>query len=320
MSQQKNRIGWIGTGVMGGPMAGHLLDAGHDLVVHNRTRPKAEPLLARGAVWADSPAAAADGAEVAFSMVGLPEDVEAVHLGPEGTLTSSRRPAVIVDMTTSRPSLAVRIHAEARSRGIQSVDAPVSGGDIGARQGTLSIMVGADPAAFDAVRPLLAPLGRSVVRQGGPGAGQHTKMVNQILIATNMIGVCEGLLYAVKAGLDPQTVIDSVGSGAAGSWSINTLGPRMVRRDFEPGFSVEHFIKDLTIALDEAGRMGLVVPGLALARQLYEATRALGGGWGGRRGTQALLLVLERLSGLIEPLPCDGRGENAGGTCPEPVD
>lgn len=309
------RIGWIGTGVMGAPMAGHLLAAGHALVVHNRTRSKAEPLLAAGARWADSPAEAAQGADVAFSIVGLPEDVEAVHLGPAGTLRAAGLPPIIVDMTTSRPRLAVRIHEAAASKGVSSVDAPVSGGDVGARAGTLSIMVGAGAEAFEEVRPLLERMGSRVILQGGPGAGQHAKMVNQILIATTMIGVCEGLLYARGAGLDPLTVIESVGSGAAGSWSINHLGPRMVHRDFASGFAVEHFLKDLTIALEEAQRMGLAAPGVELARELYETTRALGNGKGGRWGTQALLLALEGLSGLT-----DAGTENAPGPCPETMD
>ncbi len=312
MPPSSQQIGWIGTGVMGCPMAGHLLAAGHRLVVHTRTPAKARPLLERGARWADTPAEAAAGADVAFSMVGLPADVEEVHLGPRGTLSGRPLPRNIVDMTTSRPSLAVRIHEAARGRGVGAADAPVSGGDVGAVGATLSIMVGADAELFDAVLPLLERMGRRVIRQGGPGAGQHTKMVNQILIATTMVGACEGLIYARKAGLDPFTVIESVGSGAAGSWTINTLGPRMIERNFEPGFRVDHFIKDLSIALDESLRMGLAVPGLALARRLYEAVRALDGGRGGRLGTHALMLALERQGGL-------GGGperENPQVTCP----
>lgn len=288
------RIAWIGVGVMGAPMAGHLMDAGHRLVIHSRTRSKAETLLGRGAEWAESPAHAANGADVAISMVGFPDDVRAAHLSPEGTLAAATPPKAIIDMTTSTPSLAIEIAAAAASRGVSSVDAPVSGGDVGACNATLSIMVGADPDAFNAVCPLFETLGSQIVRQGGPGAGQHTKMVNQILIATNMIGVCEGLLYASKAGLDPTTVIESVGSGAAGSWSINNLGPRMIDRNFEPGFFVEHFIKDLSIALDESARMGLALPGLSLARELYHAVAAQGMA---RKGTQALLLALETLNG-----------------------
>ena len=279
---------------MGAPMAGHLLDAGHELVVHTRTKDRAAPLLDRGATWADSPAAAANGADAACSIVGYPSDVEATHLGASGTLRAEQLPGLLIDLTTSRPSLAVEIHRRAGEAGVASVDAPVSGGDVGAREARLSIMVGADDAAFAAARPILEPLGRQIVHQGGPGCGQHTKMVNQILIASMMMGVCEGLLYADRAGLDPSRVIESVGSGAAGSWTINQLGPRMIAGDFEPGFYVEHFIKDLGIALDEAATLGLCLPGPALARQLYEAVRAQGMG---RKGTQALLVMLQRLNG-----------------------
>jgi 3-hydroxyisobutyrate dehydrogenase len=289
-----NRIGWIGTGVMGLPMAGHLLDAGYSLVVHTRRRERAGPLLERGATWADDPAAAADGADAVLSIVGLPDDVRDVHLGPGGTLRAARPPGVIVDMTTSRPSVAREIASAASAIGIGAVDAPVSGGDVGARDAALSIMVGATEEDFRRVRPLLEHMGRRIVLQGGPGAGQNAKMVNQILIAGTMLGVCEGLLYAERAGLDARRVIESVGSGAAGSWSINNLGPRMIDRDFEPGFFIDHFIKDLGIALEEAAAMGLALPGLAQARELYHAARAQELG---RKGTQALLLVLERLNG-----------------------
>ncbi len=284
---------------MGEPMAGHMVDAGHDVVVNTRTRSRADGLIARGAAWADSPAEAADGAHVAFSMVGYPQDVEAVHLGADGTLAAATPPRYIVDMTTSRPTLAEQLGERAAAVGVGSVDAPVSGGDVGARRATLSIMVGGSKADVDAVRPLLEVLGGQVVHQGTAGAGQHTKMVNQILIASNMVGVCEGLLYAVGAGLDPVSVIGSVGAGAAGSWSINNLGPRIIRRDFEPGFYVEHFLKDLGIALDEAARMGLTLQGLTLARQLYLQVQALDDGRGGRMGTQALLLALERLNDIV---------------------
>ena len=314
MPSARERLGWIGTGVMGASMAEHLLEAGHALRVHNRTKSRTQPLLDRGAEWAESPAECAEGVDVVFSMVGYPDDVESVHLGPRGTLEAAALPSIIVDMTTSRPRLAARLYEEAKAKRVAAVDAPVSGGDVGAREASLSIMVGADPADFEAVRPLLERMGRSIVRQGGPGAGQHTKMVNQILIATTMIGVCEGLIYAARAGLDPLRVIESVGSGAAGSWSINNLGPRMIRRDFEPGFYVEHFIKDLTIALDESARWGLAMPGLALARRLYETVGALEGGRGARKGTQALLLALERLDGLDGG--ADREPENEAGTCP----
>lgn len=299
------RIGWIGTGVMGASMARRLIDAGYALTVFNRTRAKAQGLLDRGAQWADSPAAAAEGAEVVATIVGYPRDVEEVMLGEAGVLAASKPPRIIIDFTTSSPDLAQRIARKASSGGVAALDAPVSGGDVGARNGTLSIMVGGDAAALDSIRPMLAHLGQRVTHLGPPGSGQHTKMVNQILIATMMIGVCEGLLYAHRAGLDPLWVIEAVGSGAAGSWSINNLGPRIVKRDFAPGFYVEHFLKDMGIALAEARRMKLALPGLALAEQLYRAVEAHGHG---RSGTQALMIALERLSGLDEGgAPAEGR-------------
>jgi len=288
-------IGWIGTGVMGASMAGRLMDAGHALRIHTRTKSAARALLDRGATWAETPAAAADGTTITFSIVGYPSDVEMVHLGETGTLAATTPPGIIVDMTTSRPALAERLAERASSHGVASIDAPVSGGDIGARQGTLSIMVGGSTAAYGRARPYLELMGERIVHQGGPGAGQHTKMVNQILIASTMMGACEGLLYAERAGLDGASVIESVGSGAAGSWTIANLGPRMLAEDFAPGFSVEHFVKDLRIALEEADRLGLALPGLALARQFYHAAMATGHG---RNGTQVLLRVLRRLNGL----------------------
>ena len=292
------RIGWIGTGVMGAPMAGHLLDAGHELIVHTRTRSRAESLLARGATWAETPADAASQCEIVCSIVGMPDDVRATHLGPDGTLAADQRPELIIDLTTSAPELAREIATAAEAHGIGALDAPVSGGDVGAQQGTLSIMVGGRDADVARARPVLEAFGANIVHQGPPGAGQHTKMVNQILIASGMVGVCEGLLYAQRAGLDPRTVIESVGSGAAGSWSILNLGPRIVDGNFDPGFFVEHFIKDLGIALTEAERMQLALPGLALARQLYEAVRAQGHA---RLGTHALYLALEQLNAKSSP-------------------
>lgn len=306
------RVGWIGLGVMGASMAGRLLAAGYRLTVHTRTKAKANPLLERGAAWADTPREVALASEIVFSIVGYPTDVEQTYLDPQtGVLTSASASAggsapgtglaIVVDMTTSSPALAQRIAIRAAECGVAALDAPVSGGDIGARNGTLSIMVGAsDAAAVERVRPLFAHLGKTVTHLGGPGAGQHTKMVNQMLIATTMVGVCEGLLYARKAGLDPLQVIEAVGGGAAGSWTISNLGPRMVQRNFEPGFYVEHFLKDMGIALAEARRMRLAVPGLALAEQLYEAVRAQGLE---RKGTHALLLALERLSGMAQEDP-----------------
>lgn len=288
------RIAFLGTGVMGGSMAGHLMEAGHELTIHTRTRARAASLLDRGAVWADTPAEAADGRDAVISIVGMPHDVESVHLGERGVLAAAAPPALLIDMTTSRPSLARRLHAAAAERGCGAVDAPVSGGDIGARNAALSIMVGGDDADVAAARPLFEVMGRVIVHQGGPGAGQHTKMVNQILIASMMIGASEGLLYADRAGLDGARVIESVGGGAAGSWTINNLGPRMLKRDFEPGFYVEHFRKDLGIALEEAETMGLDLPGLRQAHALYERLEADGLG---RKGTQVLLTLLEGLNG-----------------------
>lgn len=292
-SSPRESIGWIGSGVMGSSMCGHLLEAGYPVTVFSRTRSRAEALLERGAAWADTPAELAARSDVVFTMVGFPSDVREVILGENGTLVNAREGSILVDMTTSEPMLAREIRAAALARGLESIDAPVSGGDVGARNATLSIMVGGDAAAVERVRPLLEIMGKTIVRQGDAGAGQHAKMVNQVLIATLMIGVCEGLLYAFRAGLDLETVLESVSGGAAGSWSLTNYAPRMLKGDFEPGFFVEHFIKDMEIALGEARRMNLALPGLALAHELYLALRAQGGG---RKGTQALLLALARLS------------------------
>jgi 3-hydroxyisobutyrate dehydrogenase len=291
----KTRIGWIGTGVMGSSMCGHLLDAGFGVTVHNRTREKTEALLEHGAEWAGTPTAVAEASDVVFTMLGYPSDVQSVMLGDDGVLAGSRGGNVVVDMTTSRPSLATRIAEAAAELGVVSIDAPVSGGDVGAREARLSIMIGGDREATQALMPCWRAMGKTIVHQGGPGAGQHTKMVNQIVIATAMIGVCEGLLYAYKAGLDLETVMESVGSGAAGSWSLSNLGRRIMDDDFDPGFFVEHFVKDMGIALEEARRLGLSMPGLALAHQLYVALMAQGHR---RDGTQALHLALASLSGI----------------------
>ena len=291
----KTKIGWIGTGVMGRSMCGHLIDKGYQATVYTRSKEKAKDLIDKGANWADSPKAVAAQSDVIFGIVGFPSDVRAVFIGSDGALAGAKQGAILVDMTTSEPSLAKEIHAAAKAKGVGSVDAPVSGGDIGARNAALSIMIGGDAETVDAVMPCFEAMGKTIKRQGGPGAGQHTKMVNQVLISTMMVGVCEALLYAHKAGLDATRVLESVGSGAAGSWSINNLGPRIIKRDFEPGFFVEHFIKDMGIALAEAKQMGLSLPGLALAEQLYLAVQAQGFG---RKGTQALMLALEQLSGI----------------------
>jgi 3-hydroxyisobutyrate dehydrogenase len=291
----KTRIGWIGTGVMGRWMCHHLMAKGYPATVYNRTRDKAQLLLDEGAAWADSPRAVAERSDAVFAIVGFPKDVREVFLSGAGALAGSRPGMVLVDMTTSEPSLAQEIEVAAKAKGVAAVDAPVSGGDVGAKNAALSIMVGGEKEAVEAVRPLLECMGKTIVHQGPAGAGQHTKMVNQILIATNMIGVCEALLYGYKAGLDLKTVLQSVGGGAAASWSLNNLGPRIIDRNFEPGFFVEHFIKDMGVALDEAKKIGLALPGLALANQLYLAVKAQG--WG-RKGTHALMLALEQLSNV----------------------
>lgn len=294
----KTRIGWIGTGVMGRSMVGHLMAAGYEATIYNRSVAKTEELVAKGAKRADSPRAVAENSDVIFGIVGFPQDVREVFLGSEGALSGARSGSVFVDMTTSEPSLAVEIYDAAKAKGIASVDAPVSGGDIGAREARLSIMIGGDKDVVESLNPLFSLMGKTIVYQGGAGAGQHTKMTNQILISTNMIGVCEALLYAFKAGLDLETVMQSVASGAAGSWSLSNLGPRMISGNFDPGFFVEHFLKDMGIALAESRRMGLALPGLALAEQLYRAVQAQGMG---RNGTHALLLALAHLSDVKWP-------------------
>jgi 3-hydroxyisobutyrate dehydrogenase len=286
-------VGWIGTGVMGSSMCGHLLAAGLSVKVFSRTKERALSLVERGAQWCDSPAAAAEGADIVVTMVGYPSDVRQVVLGEQGVLTTAKNGATIVDMTTSEPQLAKEIFLVAEAKGIGSLDAPVSGGDVGARNASLVIMVGGEQETFDRALPVLQLMGKVVTYEGGPGAGQHTKMVNQIAIASGMIGVCEALLYALRAGLDVTRVIETISTGAAASWSLTNYSPRALRGDFEPGFKIDHFIKDLGIALEEARRMKLALPGLALAEQLYIAASAQGRG---QKGTHALVLALAQLS------------------------
>jgi 3-hydroxyisobutyrate dehydrogenase len=295
ISPDKTKLGWIGTGVMGQSMAGHLLAKGYPVTVYSRTKAKAEALLAKGAKWADTPAEVAKNSDFVFTIVGYPSDVREVILGKDGALAGAKAGAILVDMTTSDPSLAVEIAEAAKAKGIHSVDAPVSGGDIGAREARLSIMIGGEKPVVDALQPLFEIMGKTIIHQGGPGAGQHTKLTNQILIATGIIGVCEALLYAYKAGLDLNTVLLSVGPGAAGSWSLANYGPRMINNQFDPGFAVEHFIKDMGLALAESKRMGISMPGLALANQLYISFQARGGG---RKGVHGLMLALAELSGI----------------------
>lgn len=295
ISPEQTRIGFIGTGVMGRSMCGHLIDKGFRVTLFSRTKEKATDLVKRGAAWVASPKEVAAASDVIISIVGFPKDVREVLLGENGALAGCERGNILIDMTTSEPALAKEIAAAAEQRGVISIDAPVSGGDVGARNATLSIMIGGDAAAVTALEPVWKAMGSKWVRQGGPGAGQHTKMVNQILIATGMIGVCEALLYGYKAGLNLETVLESVASGAAGSWSLSNYGPRMIAGNFDPGFFVEHFIKDMGIALAESRRMGLSMPGLALAEQLYLAVAAQGHG---RKGTHSLLLALAHISGF----------------------
>jgi 3-hydroxyisobutyrate dehydrogenase len=283
-------IGFIGLGVMGRHMAGHLQQAGHPLHVHNRTQSKANPLLEAGATWHETSADVAAAADVVISIVGFPTDVEEIYFGDRGILAALREGACAIDMTTSRPDLARRIAEAAQQRGAVALDAPVSGGDRGAREAKLSIMVGGDRGAFDRVRPLLEIIGANIVYQGPAGSGQYTKMANQIAIASNMLGVCEAVAYAREAGLDPETVLQSIAHGAAGSWSLSNLAPRMIADDFEPGFYVKHFIKDMAIAIDSAQKLGLDMPGLALAKRMYDRLAAAGNA---DLGTQALYTLYE---------------------------
>lgn len=290
----ETKIGWIGTGVMGRWMCQHLMDSGYSATVHNRTKERAQPLLDAGAAWADSSREVAAASDIIFTIVGFPPDVRDVYLGENGILKGAKSGSTIVDMTTTEPSLAKEIYDRARAQGIASVDAPVSGGDVGAREARLSIMVGGDEDAVKSVMPLFEAMGKSIVHQGGAGAGQHTKMCNQIVVAGAMIGVCESLLYGHKAGLDLETMLSSISGGAAACWTLDNLAPRVLKRNFDPGFFVEHFIKDMGIALDESKKMGLSLPGLALVHQLYLSVQAQGHG---RLGTHALTLALEQMSG-----------------------
>lgn len=270
------KIGWIGTGVMGASMCMHLVKAGHEAFVYNRTKSKADALVAAGAVWCDSPAEVTKNADVIFTIVGFPADVEQTILGPNGVLANAAPGKVIVDMTTSEPVLAERIAAKAAAEGVAALDAPVSGGDIGARDATLAIMVGGDRDVFDGVKDLLDVMGTNVRYRGKAGAGQHTKMCNQILIAGTMVGTVESLYYGYKAGMDLHEIIDVIGTGAAESRCINNLGRRIADGNYDPGFFIKHFVKDMGIALAEARRMNIALPGLALAQQFYVAAMAQG--------------------------------------------
>jgi len=287
----KTCIGFAGLGVMGKSMAGHILDAGYELHVYTRTRKDADDLTARGCVWEDSVQGLAQACEAAITIVGFPDDVEEIYFGKDGLLANMDKGSLVIDMTTSSPELAVWIYDEAQNAGIMALDAPVSGGDLGARNASLSIMAGGDEKAFEAALPLFEIMGSNIVFQGGPGSGQHTKMANQIAIAAGMVGVCESIAYAKKAGLDPEKVLKSIGSGAAGSWSLNNLGPRMIEKDFRLGFYIKHFIKDMKIAARSSEQMGVYTPGLDLALSLYEKLAAQGLE---TEGTQALFKLFDR--------------------------
>ncbi|WP_407407893.1 NAD(P)-dependent oxidoreductase [Peribacillus sp.] len=285
MKEKNTVIGFIGTGVMGKSMAGNLLKASYEVHVYTRSKEKAEELIGKGAKWAATPREIAQQTNVIISMVGYPSDVEEIYLGEQGLIECAKEGTLLIDMTTSTPSLAMKIAGEARKKGLEALDAPVSGGDVGARDGNLTIMVGGDPAAFETVRPILECMGSNIVHQGPEGSGQHTKMCNQIAIASNMIGVTEAISYATRAGLDPEKVLQSISSGSAGSWSLSNLVPRMVKGDFEPGFYIKHFIKDMKIALDEVEKMGWDAPGLTLSKSLYDGLAEAGEE---NSGTQAL--------------------------------
>jgi 3-hydroxyisobutyrate dehydrogenase len=286
-------IGWIGTGVMGRWMCQHLIEAGYKVTVHNRTKSKAQPLIDMGASWAQTPADVTRKSEIIFTIIGYPTDVEQVYFKENGIVEALGEGKIVVDMTTTKPSLAVEIDHRCRKKGALSIDAPVSGGDVGAREARLAIMAGGDQEAFDSVLPLFKLMGKNIVFEGKPGSGQHTKMCNQITIAGTMIGVCESLIYGYKAGLDMEKMLSTISKGAAGCWSLDNLAPRILNNNFDPGFFIDHFIKDMKIALEEAEQMQVALPGLALVHQLYLALQASGHG---TDGTQALILALDQLS------------------------
>ena len=290
-----SNIGWTGIGVMGRPMASHLIKAGHHLTVFTRTESKAKELIDMGAEWADAPQETAKNQDFVCTMVGYPQDVRDVVFGKEGIINTIKPGSIFIDFTTSKPSLAIEIAEALKEKEVFSLDAPVSGGDVGAQSATLSIMVGGDKKAFNAARSILERLGKTIILQGGPGAGQHTKMCNQIQVAGTMIGMVEALIYGAKAGLDLETMLHSISGGAAGCWSLDNLAPRILKGDMEPGFLVDHFVKDMAIALEEAQRMQISLPGLALVHQLYVSLQALGTG---RKGTQALYLALQRMAAM----------------------
>lgn len=287
---ESKKIGFIGTGVMGASIVMHLLNAGHDVTIYTRTKSKAADLISAGAKWAETPAQASIEQDIIFTMVGYPKDVEEVYIGENGIFSAAKQGAIVIDMTTSEPTLAKKLYHEASERGLHSLDAPVSGGDIGAKNGTLSLMVGGDKDVFEKMHPIFELFGQNIIYQGVAGSGQHTKMCNQIAIASGMIGVCESMAYGLKAGLTMDEVLRSITAGAAGSWSLSNLAPRMLKGNLEPGFYIKHIIKDMKIALDEAERMNLQLPGLSLAKSMYD--QLLEEGYGDN-GTQALIKYYE---------------------------
>lgn len=283
---QKLKIGFIGIGVMGKSMADNLLKVGYEVMVYTRTKQKAESLLAKGAKWFDSAKALAQNVDVIISMVGYPQDVAEIYLGENGVIKNLKPQSIIIDMTTSSPKLAQEIYQEAQKYEIKSLDAPVSGGDVGAKNGTLAIMVGGDKEVYEEVLPIFEAMGKTICYFGKAGSGQYAKMSNQIAIASNMMGVCEAVAYAKKCGLNPQDLLDVISTGAAGSWSLSNLAPRMLKSDLAPGFFIKHFIKDMKIAIESADEMNLDLPGLKLAKSLYEKLAKEGYE---NNGTQALL-------------------------------
>ncbi|MFX1589736.1 MAG: NAD(P)-dependent oxidoreductase [Promethearchaeota archaeon] len=291
----KEKIGWIGTGVMGKSMCKHIIQAGYQASVFNRTEEKAQELISLGATWCSNPKEVSEKSDIVFTIVGFPQDVKEVYFGDHGILKGIRKGGIMIDMTTSEPTLAKEIYDKAKAIGVSSIDAPVSGGDIGAREGTLAIMAGGDKDTYDKILPLFELMGKNIAYMGKAGAGQHTKMSNQILIASTMIGVVESLLYAYKAGNNLNEVINVIGKGAAGCWSINNLGPRIVKGNFDPGFFIKHFVKDMGIALQEAKQMNLSLPGLALAYQFYISSMAVGLE---NLGTQGLYKVFANMNGI----------------------
>lgn len=293
----EKKIGFIGLGVMGKSMAGHLMDAGHELYVYSRTKAKCGDIIEKGAHWCDTPKGVAENTDIVFTIVGFPKDVEEVYLGENGLIEGTREGMIFCDMTTTKPSLDIQIGKELEKKDASMCDAPVSGGDSGARNATLSIMAGADKATFDTLLPYFNIMGKSITHMGELGAGQHTKMANQIVIAGTMCGVSEALVYGARAGLDTEKMVQTISKGAAGCWTLDNLAPRVLRDDLAPGFMVDHFIKDMGIALEEAEKMELVLPSLALTKQLYLSLKANGMG---RNGTQALVKAIEQLSGMEE--------------------